>query len=154
MPDEPGNWEATWFHKGDPEFRAYRVGPASFGLNICSELWALETYAGYAADRVDLVLAPRATESATRAKWLAAGVGAAVRSGAFSLSSKHVDPSGAYGGSGWIIDPSGEVQAITTRAEPFVTRDIDLTKAEKAKESYPLRVAPAGGVAAAPSPFR
>jgi N-carbamoylputrescine amidase len=112
----------------------------SFGLNICTELWALETYATYATLGVELVLSPRATASATAAKWLAAGVVAAVRAGAFSLSSNRVDPSGACGGRGWIIDPAGEVLAVTSADEPFATRDIDLSMAAKARESYPRYV--------------
>ena len=85
LPEEPGTWEATWFERGDPVFPAFRAGPASFGVNICTELWALETYAAYATLGVDLVLSPRATALETTANWLAAGVVAAVRSGAFSL---------------------------------------------------------------------
>ncbi len=140
LPEEPGNWEATWFQRGDPGFPVFLAGPVSFGINICTELWALETYAAYAALGVELLLSPRATAAATTAKWLSVGVVAAVRSGAFSLSSNRVDPSGACGGCGWIIDPAGEVLAITSAAEPFATRDLDLTKAVKAKDSYPRYV--------------
>jgi N-carbamoylputrescine amidase len=140
LPEEPGSWEATWFQRGDPVFPAFHAGPVSFGLNICTELWALETYAAYAALGVELLLAPRATALATTTTWLAVGVAAAVRSGAFSLSSNRVDTSGACGGSGWIIDPAGQVLAITSAAQPFATRDIDLTKAAKAKDSYPRYV--------------
>src|SRR5262249_53409100 len=140
LPEEPGNWEATWFERGDPEFGVFRAGPASFGINICTELWALETYAPYATLGVELVLSPRATSLATAPKWLSAGVVAAVRSGAFSLSSNRVDPSGACGGRGWIIDPSGQVLAITSGDEPFATRDIDLTTTAAAKASYPRYV--------------
>ena len=139
-PEEPGSWEATWFQSGDRAFPAFQAGPASFGINICTELWAVETYAAYAALGVELLLAPRATASATTTRWLAVGVVAAVRSGAFSLSSNRVDPTGACGGSGWIIDPAGEVLAITTAAEPFATRDIDLMTAARAKHSYPRSV--------------
>jgi N-carbamoylputrescine amidase len=63
-----------------------------------------------------------------------------MRSGAFSLSSNRVDATGACGGRAWIIDPEGDVLAITAGSEPFATRDIDLTKAAKAKESYPRDV--------------
>jgi N-carbamoylputrescine amidase len=129
-------------------FPAFRAGRVSFGLNICTELWALETYSAYAENGVDLLLSPRATALATTSKWLAAGVVAAVRSGAFSLSSNRVDPTGACGGGGWIIGPSGEVLSITSADRPFATRDIDLAKAEKAKDSYPRYVfsdARAGG---------
>lgn len=140
MPEEPGSWEATWFQRGDREFPVFHAGSLSFGVNICTELWALETYADYAALGVELVLSPRATALATTTKWLSAGVVAAVRSGAFCLSSNRVDPTGACGGRGWIIDPAGEVLALTSAAEPFATREIDLTKSVSAKESYPRYV--------------
>lgn len=140
LPEESGSWEATWFHRGDPEFPLFHAGPVSFGVNICTELWSLETYAAYATLGVDLLLSPRATALATTAKWLAVGVVSAVRSGAFSLSSNRVDPTGACGGGGWIIDPAGEVLAVTSATEPFATLDIDLTKATKAKHSYPRYV--------------
>jgi len=140
LPEEPGSWEATWFGRGDPVFPAFRAGSVSFGLNICTELWALETYSDYAEIGVELLLSPRATAMATTSRWLAAGVVAAVRSGAFSLSSNRVDPTGACGGGGWIIGPAGEVLAITSADKPFATRDIDLTKAAKARDSYPRYV--------------
>ncbi|MEO7457985.1 MAG: carbon-nitrogen hydrolase family protein [Gemmatimonadaceae bacterium] len=140
LPEEPGSWEATWFERGDDEFPVYRAGAASFGLNICTELWALDTYASYAALGTDLVLSPRATSRATTGKWLAAGVVAAVRTGAFCLSSNRVDPTGACGGAGWIIDPDGEVLAKTSAAEPFVTLDIDLGRASNGKRTYPRYV--------------
>jgi N-carbamoylputrescine amidase len=140
LPQEPNNWEATWFERGDSEFPVFQAGPVAFGVNICTELWAVETYATYAAGGVELVLSPRATEPATMSKWLAAGVVAAVRSGAFSLSSNRVDPTGVCGGGGWIIDPAGEVLAVTSTTEPFATRDVDLTAAAKAKSSYPRYV--------------
>jgi N-carbamoylputrescine amidase len=139
LPEEPGSWEATWFQRGDPDFSTFHAGPASFGLNICTELWALETYGLYAALGVEILLSPRATASATT-KWLAAGVVAAVRSGAFSLSSNRVATTGAGGGGGWIIDPAGEVLAITSAAEPFATREIDLTKPAMARNTYPRYV--------------
>jgi N-carbamoylputrescine amidase len=140
LPNQPGGWEARWFDRGDADFPAYRAGALSFGLNICSELWALESYAAYARCGVQAILSPRATAAATTAKWLSAGVVAAVRSGAFSLSSNRVDPTGTCGGVGWIISPDGEVLATTTRDAPFVTIDIDLTVPIAARASYPRYV--------------
>ncbi|MES2306364.1 MAG: carbon-nitrogen hydrolase family protein [Gemmatimonadota bacterium] len=137
MPNEPGGWEGRWFDRGDPVFPAFRAGPLSFGLNICTELWALETYAGYADQGVELILSPRATGAATRAKWLAAGTVAAVRSGAFSVSSNRVEPSGVCGGMGWIVAPSGEVLATTSAEMPFATVELDLREAATASERYP-----------------
>lgn len=136
-PEEAGNWEARWFDRGDAEFAAYAVDGWSFGLNICTELWALETYAAYAAAGVQMILAPRATEARTLAKWLAVGVVAAVRSGAWCLSSNRVDPTGTFGGGGWIIDPQGEILARTTWNAPFATLDLDLAAPAAARAAYP-----------------
>ena len=140
MPDEPGGWEARWFDRGDADFTEYQAGELSFGLNICTELWAVETYAAYAARGVQAVLSPRATASATTAKWLSAGVVAAVRSGAFSLSSNRVEATGACGGVGWIINPYGHILALTTPEAPFATVDIDLSLSAAAKDDYPCYV--------------
>jgi len=140
LPDEAGSWEARWFDRGDALFPPYRAGAMSFGLNICTELWALDSYAEYARRGVHAILSPRATARATAAKWLAVGMVAAVRSGAFSLSSNRVDPTGACGGIGWIIDPDGRILASTSRDAPFVTMDIDLATSTAARASYPRYV--------------
>ncbi|HET7603164.1 MAG TPA: carbon-nitrogen hydrolase family protein [Gemmatimonadales bacterium] len=137
MPEQPGNWEATWFHPGDPAFPCYRAGPASFGVNICTELWALETYGRYAAQGVDMVLSPRATSAATAPAWLPLGVVAAIRSGAYCLSSNRVDRTGACGRGSWIIDPAGTVLALTSATMRCATREIDLMVATEAKGTYP-----------------
>lgn len=137
LPNEPGEWEARWFDQGDPVFPAFQAGALSFGLNICSELWAVETYAAYAEQGVQAILSPRATAAATTARWLSVGVVAAVRSAAFSLSSNRVDRTGACGGFGWIIAPDGQVLATTTPDAPFATMDIDLAASDAARAGYP-----------------
>jgi N-carbamoylputrescine amidase len=140
LPNEPDNWEARWFDRGDSDFPDYHAGASSFALNICTELWALDTYADYAANGVQLILSPRATAAATTAKWLSVGVVAAVRSAAFSLSSNRVDPTGACGGAGWIINPYGTILAQTNRDAPFATVNIDLSIAAAARNDYPCYV--------------
>jgi predicted amidohydrolase len=140
LPDEPGGWEAHWFEPGDRAFPAFHADELSFGLNICTELWALETYAAYAAGDVQVILSPRATAAVTTAKWLSMGVVAAVRSGAYSVSSNRVDPSGRCGGAGWIISPEGEVLACTTPDAPFATIDLDLAAPLAARRAYPRYV--------------
>lgn len=152
LPDEPGGRETRWFDRGDPVFPVFRAGPLAFGLNICTELWALETYGAYANEGVDVILSPRATATATAQKWLAVGTVAAVRSGAFSVSSNRVDGTGGYGGAGWIIAPSGELLALTSANSPFATVEIDLAETARARESYPRYVFNAGGVSANSQP--
>jgi hypothetical protein len=75
--------------------------------------------------------------AATTTKWLSVGIVAAVRSGAFSLSSHRVDPTGACGGVGWIIDPYGNILARTTAEALFATVDIDLSSSAAARAGYP-----------------
>jgi N-carbamoylputrescine amidase len=144
LPDEPGGWETRWFARGDREFPRFTAGELSFGLNICTELWALETYGAYAALNVHAILSPRATAAATTGKWLAVGTVAAVRSGAYSLSSNRVHADGAYGGAGWIISPDGELLAKTSSQEPFSTLEIDLDAAAAAQRTYPRYAFAAG----------
>lgn len=141
LPDDPGAWEARWFARGEPEFPAFQAGDLTFGVNICTELWALETFGGYAeAGWVQAILSPRATAVATFEKWLAVGRVAAVRSGAYSLSSNRVDPTGTCGGGGWILDPDGGVLATTSAETPFATRELDLTLPGAAGATYPRSV--------------
>ncbi len=140
LPEEAGGWEAGWFDRGDAAFPTYQMQGLSFGLNICTELWALESHAGYAEEGVQVILTPRATGAATVAKWFAAGVVAAVRSGAFSLSSNRVDSTGAFGGAGWIIGPEGEVLARTSAKAPWVTVDLDLASQAAGRDGYPRYV--------------
>jgi N-carbamoylputrescine amidase len=140
LPEEPDGWEATWFDRGDPWFPAYHAGAFSFGLNICTELWAVETYADYADSGVQVILSPRATSCSTTSKWMSAGVVAAVRSGAYSASSNRVDVSGSCGGVGWVISPDGHVLATTSAKEPFATVSVDLSAVEAARDSYPRYV--------------
>ena len=140
LPAQEGGWEARWFDPGDAAFPVFHAGELSFGLNICTELWALETYAAYAASEVQVIMSPRATAAVTTDKWLSVGVVAAVRSGAYSVSSNRVDLSGACGGVGWIISPDGQVLARTTSEAPFATMGIDLAAPGAARDGYPCYV--------------
>jgi N-carbamoylputrescine amidase len=140
LPDEVGSWEASWFERGDSEFAAFRVGALTTGLNICTELWALETFAAYAERGVQVILAPRATSRATLGKWMSAGVVAAVRSGAYSVSSNRVDANGECGGTGWVISPDGHILASTSAETPFATVSLDLAATAAARETYPRYV--------------
>ena len=140
LPNEPNGWEARWFTPGDAAFPKFAAGELSFGLNICTELWALDTYSSYASMHIDAVVAPRATARATTDKWIAVGVVAAVRSGAHCISSNRVQPDGSCGGVGWIIDPDGHVLAKTSAQEPYCTRHVPLDAAAIASRTYPRYV--------------
>ena len=137
MPDEPGNWERTWFDAGPDEFPAYVAGPLRFGMNICTELWALDAIARYPSLAVQAVMTPRATASATTERWMNLAKTVAVRIGAFSISSNRRHADGSCGGVGWIINPEGAEVARTSESEPFVTRELDLAESTSAQATYP-----------------
>ena len=145
LPDEPGYWEHTWYDRGPCRFETARAGDALLGVQICTEMWFFEWARHYAAERVDLLLIPRATPRGSIDKWVAGGRAAAVCSGAYSLSSNLVVPEGApgdCGGVGWIIDPEGEVLATTSPDQPCATVEIDLEFARHSKTTYPRYVHP------------
>lgn len=143
LPDEDGFWEASWYGRGDASFQAVTAGPARAGFLICTELWFMDRARAYGQAGIHLLLTPRATERRTVDKWLAGGRAAAVIAGAYGFSSNRVDQGkdpADLGGQGWVVDPDGELLAITTAEQPFVTVDADLAHADRAKKTYPRYV--------------
>lgn len=149
LPDETGFWEASWYARGDGSFEVQELSlpdqtTLCAGFLICTELWFMHAARAYGQAGAHLLLTPRATERRTVDKWLAGGRAAAVIAGAYSLSSNHYraeDDPVSLGGFGWIIGPDGEVLALTTPGKPFATATIDLSRAERAKQTYPRYVA-------------
>jgi predicted amidohydrolase len=143
LPDEDGYWEASWYQPGNGDFDPAVIGGATVGVQICTELWMLDVSRQYGLRGVGVIVVPRATPATSRERWLVGGRAAAIVSGAFCLSSNRsgVSTAGdAFAGLGWIIDPDGEVLAVTSDQEPFVTRDLDLQHAVAAKATYPRDV--------------
>jgi N-carbamoylputrescine amidase len=141
LPDEPGFWEATWYGRGKKEFEASQIAKTRIGFLICTELWFGQHAREYGQQGVQLLVCPRATMSSSVAKWVVGGQAAAVVSGAFCLSSNRTGKnpgSGDFAGTGWIIEPEeGRVLGLTSADQPFLTLDLDLTLADKAKATYP-----------------
>lgn len=143
LPDEEGFFEASWYQPGDGRFELAQVGGAQIGFQICTELWRPEEARLYGVAGAEIIAVPRATPAASRERWLVGGRAAAILAGAFCLSSNRAgfSCSGmAFAGTGWIIDPDGEILAVTSEAEPFMTYDIDLDQAREAKGTYPRYV--------------
>ncbi len=144
LPDEEGFWEASWYERGECEFSVEQRNKARLGFLICTDLWFNFHAREYAKQGVHLLVCPRATPEGSVEKWIAGGRTAAVVSGAFCLSSNFGGVSGEgmkWGGGGWIIEPEeGEVLGVTSQEQPFLTVDIDLGVAEKAKRTYPRYV--------------
>jgi N-carbamoylputrescine amidase len=143
LPNEDGFWEATWYNRGPKDFTPVQVDKSLLGFLICTEIWFFEHSRTYGKKGVHIIACPRATPTSTLDKWLVAGRSAAVVSGAFCLSSNRISQNSAdadLGGQGWIVEPDGRILGLTTPEHPFLTLDIDLSKAEKAKYTYPRYV--------------
>ena len=142
---------AGWYHPAPAEFTPIEVGSASVGFLIETELWAMEEARAYGVEGVQLLATPRRTLAQQAERWIAAGRVAAVLAGAFGVSSSRVAPAGAVGGPGWILSPDGQTLALTEAEQPFVTESIDLTAADRAKQTYPRTLfrGPAGSASRA-----
>jgi len=144
VPNEPEYWEAEWYHRADrPAFDINRVGDIDCGFQICTEMWFFHHARAMGQAGAHLLLVPRATPHESVDNWLAGGRVAAIVSGAYCLSSnQYAAPGGAanLGGSGFVCDPEGEMLALTTPDQPFITLDIDIAVAEAAKKTYPRYV--------------
>lgn len=142
LPNDEGYWEANWYDRAPIAFEPAIHGSLSLGLMICTEIWFMQHARDYGKRGVQLLLNPRSTPRHTNDKWLAGGRAAAVVAGAFCLSSNHTGQADQVelGGAGWICNPDGEVLATTSAEAPFVTIDLDLSEADRAKSTYPRYV--------------
>ena len=143
LPDEPGYWEASWYERGDGHFSAYQSQKGSIGFSICTDLWFFEKIRGYGSQGAQIIVCPRATPRSSLDKWLAGGRVSSVVSGAYTLSSNKYSPQedeAELGGQGWVTNPDGDVLGKTTAERKFLTIDIDLNEADRAKKTYPRYV--------------
>jgi N-carbamoylputrescine amidase len=143
FPNEEGYYEARWFEAGTRHFAPTAVAGLSSAFLICTELMFNEHARHCGRAGADVLLVPRAVGGASLGRWLVAARMAAIVSGAYVLSSNRAgaDSRGqVFGGSGWIIDPSGDVVAMTSAAAPLAVRRIDLTAVRNAKAGYPCYV--------------
>ena len=140
LPNEPGFYEARWYEGGSRPFAPFEVSGWKAGFMICSDLWSMANARSYGREGVQLLLVPRATGSPDAgSRWVAGGRVAAVLAGAYCASSNRRGERGeaAFGGHGWVIDPDGDVLALTTDEKPFATVAIDKASSDKAKGTYP-----------------
>jgi N-carbamoylputrescine amidase len=136
LPNEPDGWEATWFARGDPRFTPLVVGELSVGFQLCTELLFTEAAHEIGRGGAHLIAAPRATGGHRR--WLMAACLAAVMSGCFvATSNRRSFDSEAFAGGSWVISPEGEILGETSFDSPYVTVQIDLEDAARAKQTYP-----------------
>ena len=139
LPEEPGGWEATWFDRGDGTFPLETAAGVKIGFQLCTELlftqaaWEIGHGGGH------LIVAPRATGGHQR--WPMAASLAAIMAGAFVASTNRRSyDDDAFAGRSWLISPEGEMLLETSADSPFLTAEVDLTAADRAKHTYPRNI--------------
>lgn len=142
FPNEEGWYETGWFERGDQAFQIVEVGGLNVAFLICTDIMFNEWARHYGREGADLIVVPRATPVATLHRWQTAVQMAAVVSGCYVASSNRAGEEGgiAFGGLGWIVDPSGVVIAETSADDPVVAADIYRSVAAHAKREYPCYV--------------
>ena len=143
LPNDEGFWESSWYSQGNGKFTPFKVGDILVGLQICTDMWFFHHTREFANKKIELLCVPRATPYASLRKWTIGGKTAAMVSGAFCISSNLYNPPGNgadLGGIGWIISPEGEILNSTNPNRSFITMELDLNIARKAKETYPRYV--------------
>lgn len=144
LPEEPTAHEATWFDRGEPVFDAVPVAGVRVGVQLCTELFFPEGARRIGRTGGQLIVAARASTGHPR--WAVAVRMAAIVAGAFVVSAnRRSGPTPAFPGTGWIVDPDGEVLATTSAEAPFATALLDLALADRARATYPRNVEPAPG---------
>jgi N-carbamoylputrescine amidase len=144
LPDEEAFWEASWYQRGDGTFSTIDTSKGKLGFLICTELWFNQHARQYGKEGIHFLVCPRATPKPSANKWVVGGQTAAVVSGAYCLSSNlsgTTPDGGDFAGVGWIIEPGeGKIMGLTSPEQPFLTLEVDLARAEKAKRTYPRYV--------------
>ena len=136
LPDEPDGRETTWFARGDRHFTPITIRELSVGFQVCTELLFTEASHEIGRAGAHLIAAPRATGGHRR--WRLAASLAAIMSGCFVASANRRSADGkTFAGCSSVVSPEGEVLAETDLVSPYVTVEIDLDYAVRAKHTYP-----------------
>ncbi len=119
LENREGSWESIWYVSSPADFTPVKIASSMSAFLIGAELLETGAVEQYARDGATLILAPRSTPASDLTHWLDVAR-AAARSGQIFCASSNRAPDGA----GWVIDPEGNVVAITDEAQPFATVDL------------------------------
>ena len=136
LPQQEGGWEETWFDRGPQNIAAARDRELCFAELICSELMVSTAARRLGQSGVHLIAAPRATGAHPR--WEIAARMTAIAAGAYVVTANR--RGGRLAGGSWIVAPDGDIEARTSEDNPIVSLEIDLSKADAAKLTYPRNV--------------
>jgi N-carbamoylputrescine amidase len=136
LPEVPVARETLWFWRGDRHFLPVRIGGADVSFQLCSEIMFTHHARDIGLAGAHLVIQPRATGRGRR--WKVASEMSAIASGSYVASAnRRTTAHELFSGGSWLISPEAHTICETTEAQPFVTAEIELATAERAKQQFP-----------------
>jgi N-carbamoylputrescine amidase len=142
FPNEPGWFESEWYAGDASGFAVAEVLGVKVGVLVCTEAMFNERARAYGKQKASLLVIPRASGTNIE-PWKIAGAMASLVSGAYVVSSNRIGRSRGgtrFGGGGFAFAPQGRLLAVTTRAKPVRTLDLDAKETSFAQSAYPCYV--------------
>ena len=137
LPDEEGFWETHHYEPGlEPPRAVSGLGP-SMGIQICSDINRPAGAQLLAAQGVEILLAPRATDRSNYPRWRLVYQAMAVTSTAYVVSVNRQQPEHGVplGGPSLVVSPDGKVVLET---EDLVTVvPLDVSRVSHLRNEYP-----------------
>lgn len=140
LPSEDWYWEARWYEPGVPQGQPISFGDIQIGFAICTEVWDSNQGRRLARGGADVILVPRATPDFGNDAWVAGFRALAVQTGCYVASSNFAyarTEDFVFEGLSAASGPDGQLLALTSASEPFVTLEISVAESRQAKSTYP-----------------
>lgn len=137
LPEEDGFWETCHYDPGDALPEVIHSFPLRLGIQICSDNNRPEGSRLLAALGAEVIVAPRATEASTFARWKTVFIANAITSCTYVLSvaRPRAELDVALGGPAIAVSPTGQVLVETT--DPVAVVTLDRSLVEEARHRYP-----------------
>ena len=137
IPDEPGFWEADHYQPGTTPLVPLQGLGFPLGLQICSDMNRPQGAHLLAAQGAEVILAPRATESATWHRWKPVLIATALTGCCWVATVNRPEPEEGVliGGPSFAVDPNGTILVESTDPVSVFSYDASILPAHRA--AYP-----------------
>ena len=137
LPDEPGFWEADHYQPGETPLTPLDGLGFPLGLQICSDMNRPQGSHLLAAQGAEVILAPRATESATWHRWKPVLIATALTGCCWVATVNRPRPEEGVliGGPSFAVDPDGQVLVEST--DPVTVFSYDPSTRPGHERAYP-----------------
>lgn len=142
FPNEPGWFESEWYAGDSSGFELATILGIKVGVLLCTEAMFNERARAYGKQGASLIVIPRAS-GVDIDSWKIAAAMASLVSGAYVVSSNRIGlakDGTRFGGGSFAYAPHGRLLAVTTRAHPVKTFELDPKISMSAQKEYPCYV--------------